>query len=90
MASIHIEGSSHMNREKFVCTLNDADHTQDYIIVTVHRSNSSLIREWAAHKLLYSLGMWKSHTESVDLNYPQKWYVKVGYFIIGGFSTLFY
>lgn len=46
------------------------------------RSVSSMIREWRAHNLLYSLGILKDRTGSVDLNTGQSWYIKALYFII--------
>lgn len=49
------------------------------------RSIKSMIREWRGHNLLYSLGLWKARTKDVDLNYPQGWYEKVGYFILSIF-----
>lgn len=39
--------------------------------------------EWKAHNRMYRLGLYRSHTKSVDLNYPQKWYMKAIYFILG-------
>lgn len=47
-----------------------------------HRSNASLIREWIAHNNMYILGYEVERTKNVDLNYPQKWYVKVAYWLL--------
>lgn len=47
-----------------------------------HRSNKSMIREWIAHNNLYILGYEVERTKNVDLNYPQKWYVKVAYWLL--------
>ena len=47
------------------------------------RSDGSLRREWAAHNWAYSLGIKRDKTEDVDLNYEQKWYVKLAYFVVG-------
>ena len=38
--------------------------------VTANRSNYSLSYEWAVHNALYKLGLFRSHTKDVDLNYP--------------------
>ena len=38
--------------------------------VTANRSNYSLSCEWAVHNALYRLGLFRSHTKDVDLNYP--------------------
>lgn len=47
-----------------------------------HRSICSMIREWIAHNNAYVLGYKKERTGNVDLNYSQKWYVKVLYFML--------
>lgn len=53
------------------------------------RSSCSLCTEWCAHNFLYSLGIARRRTKDVDLNVPQRWWVKVGYFIVGGFGSWF-
>ena len=47
------------------------------------RSERSLHCEWATHNLLYALGMWRSRTKDVDLNFEQKWYMKLAYGVVG-------
>ena len=47
-----------------------------------HRSIKSMIREWVAYNNLYTLGYKKEQTKSIDLNYPQKWYVPVIYWVL--------
>lgn len=47
------------------------------------RSTASLVREWRAHNRLHKLGIFKSRTADVDLDVPQKWYYKIGYFVLG-------
>lgn len=49
------------------------------------RSVSGMIYEWRTHNLLYSLGIEKDRTKSVDLNTNQPWYVKVAYFCMSPF-----
>lgn len=44
------------------------------------------LAEWRAHNLLHAVGFQKDRTRSVDLNYDNKWYEKLGYF----FLSLFY
>lgn len=46
-----------------------------------HRTNGSMRREWITHNNLYYAGYKQDRTGSVDLNYPQKWYVRVLYFL---------
>ena len=38
--------------------------------VTKHRSNYSLSCEWAVHNALYKLGLFRSRTKDVDMEYP--------------------
>lgn len=45
-----------------------------------HRTKLSMIREWISHNNAYYLGYKKDQVCDVDLNYPQKWYVKIIYF----------
>ena len=50
-----------------------------------HRSFWSMIREWVSHNNAYIIGYKRERVGSVDLNFPQKWYVKVLYFILSMF-----
>ena len=50
-----------------------------------HRSLWSMIREWVSHNNAYIIGYKRERVGSVDLNFPQKWYVKVLYFILSMF-----
>lgn len=54
----------------------------EYITLVFQRTNKSLINEWRSHNLLYNLHLFRSHTTDVDLNYPEKWYMKIIYGII--------
>ena len=61
-------------------------HLEDFdkiICMVYKRWMWSLRCEWAVHNVLYKLGLWRSHTKDVDLNYPIKWYVEVLYVIFG-------
>ena len=48
-----------------------------------HRSIKSLKKEWAAHNAFHALGLLRKRTDNTDLNWPQKWYFRLGYSIIG-------
>lgn len=50
-----------------------------------HRSFWSMIREWVSHNNAYVIGYKRERVGSVDLNFPQKWYIKVLYFIFSMF-----
>lgn len=47
------------------------------------RSFRSLSREWAAHNAFHALGFFGKRTADTDLNWPQKWYFRLGYAIAG-------
>ena len=49
-------------------------------------SDGSLKREWAAHNLAYSLGIRREKTKDADLNFEQKWYVKLFYSVVGAIA----
>ena len=48
-----------------------------------NRSLRSLKREWAAHNALHALGIFKTNTADVDLNWPQNWLTRLGYYVVG-------
>ena len=47
------------------------------------RSMESLKREWAAHNAFHAMGIFRNRTAHMDLNWPQPWYVRAGYAILG-------
>lgn len=53
------------------------------------RSEGNIKREWAAHVLAYNLGIRRDKTESVDLEYEQKWWMSLAYFIVGNIALIF-
>ena len=87
-SNLHIEDSCVVPKGWFnyaLTTIQNVYPTSD----VWKRSEGSLRREWATHNMLYALGMWKDRTKDVDLNYPQKWYMKVAYNIVGMVALLF-
>ena len=52
------------------------------------RSEKSICREWASHTLAYVLGIRRERTADCDLNFEQKWYVRLGYWIVGNIALL--
>jgi len=80
-----------MSRADFLAALPAKPfHTIEAALVMTCRSTRSLLREWAAHKLFYQLHILRSHTESVDLDYPQRLSVRIAYRIVGGIALIFY
>ena len=53
------------------------------------RSWRSLKAEWICHNFAYDLGIRRDKTRTVDFEYPQKWWVKAGYWTLGGIAWLF-
>ena len=48
-----------------------------------NRSIKSLKREWAAHNAFHALGVFRTKTADVDLDWPQGWLMRVGYGLVG-------
>ena len=48
-----------------------------------NRSIDSLKREWAAHNAFHALGILRSQTAHTDLNWPQPWFIRVAYDLVG-------
>ena len=57
--------------------------------VLQNRTTMAMIREWCAHNLLYKLGILRSHTVDVDLDWPQKWYISLAYAVFGTMAMIF-
>lgn len=53
--------------------------------VTKNRSMFSLCNEWIAHSRLYKLGIARSNTRDVDLEYPQSVLHTIAWTILGTF-----
>lgn len=78
--NIHIECSYRVGSKKDIIDILEYIVTNyPYNKVVENRSLKSMYNEWVAHNNLYKLGLWKSHTISVDLNYPQEWYINMIY-----------
>lgn len=52
------------------------------------RSDGSIKREWAAHNWAYALGIKRDKSADVDLDFEQKWYLKLLYGIVGTIALL--
>lgn len=87
--NINITDSYTYSKKSFKQILNEIKKYSTNCKVTINRSINNLCREWATHNLLYNLHLFRSHTKDVDLNYPQKWYINLIYFIFGNISLIF-
>ena len=54
-----------------------------------NRSIDSLKREWAAHNAFHALGLVRKQTADTDLNWPQPWFIRLGYDLLGRIAWLF-
>ena len=84
---INILNSYEIQKSQFIPILEEIKSKYPEHVVW-NRSMKSLVREWAVHNFLYSIGLKKEKTKDVSLDYPQPWYVKIGYFIFGGISKV--
>lgn len=48
-----------------------------------NRSIKSLKLEWAAHNAFHALGVFRTKTADVDLDWPQNWLFRIGYAVAG-------
>lgn len=72
--NLHIEDSYQVRKRDMRNILNDIHYKEFGALSNVwNRSMFSLQAEWWCHNFCYSLGLWRSHTKDVDLNYPNKW-----------------
>ena len=53
------------------------------------RGKNQMCLEWATHNALYFCHIKQSSTKSVDLEYPQAWYLRCAYAIIGTLVWVF-
>ena len=86
--NVHIPNSYRYCRKEVENFVKDAKPKHPSCQPLQKRSKRSLLREWAAHKLAYLVDFKRERTASVDLNYPQRWWVKVLYFVVGGFGLI--
>lgn len=86
--NIHIENSHLIPKRKFERTLAKIQAENPDCLV-FNRGYFSLKMEWATHNALYGLGLWRSRTKDVDLNYPQPFYLSALYIIFGMVSWIF-
>ncbi len=62
--------------------IKDLKETYDATVLK-ERSTFGMVNEWVGHNNLYTLGLWESRTKDVDLEYPQAWYYKIIWFLLG-------
>ena len=80
--NIHIVDSYMVSKWCFRKVLKEIQTAEPDIDVW-KRSFFSLYCEWAVHNTCYLLHIRRDETASVDLNYPQKWYMRIAYIALG-------
>lgn len=80
--NLHVKSSFEIRKKDFEKELLAirAEHPESLVW---NRSIRSLVREWATHNAFYELGIFRSRTAHMDLNWPQRWLFRMGYAIIG-------
>lgn len=88
--NVNIHDSYKVSKHDFEDALDfvkyDAEDSTD---VFKNRSYFSMKMEWTAHNFLYMINYERERTGSVDLNYPQKWYITAAYVVSGLCTWLF-
>ena len=80
---VHIEDSYTVNKRSVMRdVIKDLKNTFS-VPVLINRSTCSMVFEWVGHNNLYKLHIARSHTKDVDLEYPQKWYMSLVWFLLG-------
>lgn|SRR5574344_365952 len=87
--NIHIVDSYIYSEKDFQEILDTIDYYYCHNAVLINRSECSLKLEWAAHNFMYLLHISRARTKDVDLDWPQKWYVKVFYAVVGSIGWIF-
>ena len=87
--NVHITDSYKVSKTYMPIVIKELKNEYPDNLVLKNRKKISLIFEWSVHNFLYNLHIARSHTKDVDLEYPQKWYYKLGYNIFGPISWLF-
>ena len=80
--NIHMDSSFLVSKEDFESELNALreQHPNNQVW---NRSIESLKHEWATHKAFHAMGIFPNRTGHMDLNWPQPWFVRLGYAILG-------
>ena len=86
--NVHIPDSWKCTKKEVKDYLDGARPQYPYCEPLQMRTTASMLREWAAHKAAYLVGFQRERTKDVDLNYPQRWWVRLLYFVVGGLALI--
>ncbi len=89
---ITVYASYKVSKKEFNPFLNDLREGYVGNLVLYYRTNRSMTDEWACHNFLYDidfLGLFRSHTKDVDMQYPLTWWESILYPCLGWFCKIF-
>ena len=86
--NIQLKSSFEISKDDFEGELVDIREEHPDCLVW-NRSIDSLKREWAAHNAFHALGLVRKQTADTDLNWPQPWFIRLGYDLLGRIAWLF-
>lgn len=87
--NVHIVRSCDIRKKNFKPSLLHIKALYPDCKVFINRTLLSLKFEWACHNFLYQLYIARKRVESVDLNWPQQWWVELLYHVGGFFVWIF-
>lgn len=80
--NLHIENSCEVSKRYFRRTLLGIENLRPDSDVW-KRSKCGMSLEWSAHNGLYMIGYKRDHTKDVDLDYPQTFWEKFKFTVVG-------
>lgn len=87
--NVHINRSCEIPKRDFQSSLLHIQGLYPDCKVFINRTLLSLKLEWACHNFLYQLHIARERVESVDLNWPLRWWVELLYHVGGFFVWIF-
>lgn len=85
---LRIFDSYMVKKKEFAPTLEDIE-LRDPNYAVWNRGKPQMALEWATHNALYFCNIKRSSTKDVDLNYPQSFWERAAYAIVGCLVWIF-
>ena len=82
--NIHLQNSYEITSKHTMCNFlyDIREDYEDDCKVLQNRTDESLVNEWVGHNNLYKLHLFRSHTKDADLDWPQKWYEPIVWWLL--------
>lgn len=87
--NLTIYDSYKVSKKKFKPFLKKVKNENPNVTLFKERKIWHMCLEWATHNFFHKLKIEEDRTKNCDLNYPQKWYIKLGYIIMGCIGWIF-